>query len=623
MDFFEAQERSRRVSQRLIVWYLAAAVFTVASYAAAGWLAYALANVYWNGSAQVPWQVPAAVAGIAGACILAVSAYRWWQFSEGGQLVAELLGAHELNGGACSPAERRLLNVVEEMAIASGLAVPPVYLMRREDAVNALVAGYSPNEAAILVTRGTVEKLSRDELQGVMGHEFSHILNGDMALNLRAAALLSGLTWIGEQGERLVFRAAGIRCEKEDALMLAGGGVQLSRTGTGNPIAVFLGAALAFTGLPGTLASSAIRAALAREREFLADAASVQFTRNPEAIAGALDSILALPAHTVIFAAGAGNLAHMFFAPAVGHWYTFPTHPPIAQRIARVHPRFQRDDYRARRHGRRLEVAVLDGGGGVVKHLRAQAGEMLASVGRPTARHVDFGRRLLESLPKAVREALSSAAGAERMLFALGGFAERAGPLHAQLEGLARQHVLTLAELAVPAVKSQPQAERDRFIAEFAALVEADRRVTRREFVLLTFLRQRLRAGAGGPISTRYRKVAEVGEEARTVISLLALASGAVPDKAFVNAAAVLALSWIAPVPIQQLTSANVSGALERLRQLAPLAKPALLAACVAAASADGSFNLAEAELLRTIAATLDCPVPPVIAARDPLALAA
>jgi len=140
---------------------------------------------------------------------------------------------------------------------------------------------------------------------------------------------------------------------------------------------------------------------------------------------------------------------------------------------------------------------------------------------------------------------------------------------------------------------------------------------------LLTYLRQRLRAGAGEPIAARYRKVAEVGEDARAVVSLLALASAAAPDKAFANAAAVLGLGWSAPVPPPQLTGANVSGALERLRQLAPLAKPALLAACVAAASADGSFNLAEAELLRTIAATLDCPLPPIIAAHDPLALAA
>ncbi len=592
-----------------MAWYLVAAAFTVASYAAAAWMVCALATVYWTGAVQVSWQVPAAVASIVGLCILAVSAYRMWQFRQGGGIVAEVLGAREIHPGRCMGAERRLLNVVEEMAIASGVSVPPVYVMSREHAVNALVAGYAPDEAVIVVTRGAVEKLSRDELQGVMGHEFSHILNGDMALSLRMAAVLSGLTWLGELGEAMALHAAGIGSDKN--------------AGAGSPFAVLLGAALAFTGFPGTLAASAIRAAFSREREALADAASVQFTRNPEAIAGALDSILALPAHTVLLAADAEGLAHMFFAPAVGHWYTFATHPPIGERIRRVHPRFQRDDYRARRHGRRLEVAVLDGAGEVVKHMGPQPAQIVASVGHPTFRHVDFGRRLLEALPPRLREALHDPARAERVLFALGGFAAEAGDVHGQIAGLARQHVLTLAELAVPAVKSQPQTARDRFLEKYAKLVEEDRRVTRREFVLLTFLRQRLRAGAGEPIATRYRKLAELTEDAHAVVTLVALASGAAPDKAFAHGARVLELGWQAPLAAERLTSARIFGSLERLRHLAPLAKPALLRACLEAASADGGFNLAEAELVRVIAATLDCPVPPLLASKDPLALAA
>ena len=606
MDFFDQQEASRRASRWLVLWYLVAVALTVASYAAAGLL--------------VSWQAAAAIAAAVGACILGVSAYRMWQLRQGGHAIADLLGAHFVDPGRCSGAERRLLNVVEEIAIASGIAVPPVYVMRADDAVNALVAGYSPNEAVIVITRGAVDKLSRDELQGVMGHEFSHILNGDMTLNLRLAALLAGLTWIGERGEALVFAAAR-------AQRAAG------REGSAAVFAALFGAAIAFIGFPGTLASSAMRAAAARQRELLADAGSVQFTRNPEAIAGALDSILALPAHTTLLAAHAEGLAHMFFAPAIGHWYTFPTHPPIAERIRRVHPRFQRDDYRARRHGRRLEVAVLDGAGNVVKHmpaqpaaqLAAQSAELVASVGHPTARHVDFGRRLLEGLPARLRAALAGAADAQRVLFALGGFSAKAPDLHPLVEALAPQHTLTLAELAVPAVKAQPQAARDRFLSEYAALVEGDGRVTRREFVLLTFMRQRLRAGAGEPITTRYRTVAEVADDARTVLSLVAAASGdsSDRDKAFANGAGVLKLGWHAPLPGQALTSTAVSAALERLRHLAPLAKPALLRACVEAAAADGRLRLAEAELVRTVAATLDCPVPPILAAQDPLALAA
>src|SRR6185295_2207927 len=138
---------------------------------------------------------------------------------------------------------------------------------------------------------------------------------------------------------------------------------------------------------------------------------------------------LALPAHTAVLAAHARSLAHMFFAPATGNWLGFATHPPIAERIRRVHPRFQRDDYRARRHGRQLEVAVLDGAGNVVKHMRAAPAQVVASVGRPTLQHVDFGRRLLEGLPPRLRQALRGPAEAERILFALGGFSERAGEL--------------------------------------------------------------------------------------------------------------------------------------------------------------------------------------------------
>ena len=596
MDFFEQQERSRRTSRWLVLWYLVAVLLTVASYAAVG--------------ALLSWRLAAVIAAIVAACILCVSAYRMWQFREGGHAVADLLGASFVDPGRCSPGERKLLNVVEEMSIASGVAVPPVYLMRYEDAVNALVAGYSANEAVIVATLGAVEKLSRDELQGVMGHEFSHILNGDMALNLRLAALLAGLTWLGEQGEALVFAAAR-------AQRAAG------REGTPAVFAAMFGAAVAFIGFPGTLASSAIRAAVSRQRELLADAASVQFTRNADAIAGALDSILALPAHTAVLAAHARSLAHMFFAPATGNWLGFATHPPIAERIRRVHPRFQRDDYRARRHGRQLEVAVLDGAGNVVKHMRAAPAQVVASVGRPTLQHVDFGRRLLEGLPPRLRQALRGPAEAERILFALGGFSERAGELHAQVEAIARQHLLTLAELAVPAVKSQPQPARDRFLAEYAALVERDARVTLRELVLLTFLRQRLREGAGEPIATRYRKVEELADDARAVLSLITLVSGDTSGRSFAAGARVLELGWNVPLAGETLTSGTISASLERLRHLAPFAKPALLKACVEAAMADGRLRVAEAELLRAIAATLDCPVPPVLAAQDPLTLTA
>jgi len=406
-----------------------------------------------------------------------------------------------------------------------------------------------------------------------------------MALNLRLVGILAGLTWFSEQGEKLVYRTAWQFKDlpSEDR----GAGV----------LAALFGAVVAFIGFPGSLAADAIKAAISRQREFLADAASVQFTRHPEAIAGALDSILALRAPTVVLAVHSEQLSHMFFALAVSRWWSFSTHPPIEERIRRVHPRFLRDDYRATRHGIRREVAVLDDAGNVV----------------PKA--IDFAARLLAELPPALREALRQPEGAQDAMFALAGQANRLQPY---VQSLARSHMLMLADLAVPAIKAQKQPERDRFLADLAAFVVSDRRVTLRELVLFTLLRQRLREGAGQPISTRFQKLEEVAADAHVVVSLVALAAGAEVQAAFEKGAAVLKLGWRSPLAAERMTSATIGGALERLRRLAPFAKPGLLKACVQAAGADGVFRIAEAELIRMVAATLDCPLPPGFAELDP-----
>ena len=645
MDFFAQQERSRAASRGFLVWYVLAALSVLASYCLAAALVYAFlatagalpvtgGELVWRGFwatyfdalMRVPPRFHEGAAALVGVPMLVVSAARMWRLREGGTAIAELLGASYLEPGRCSPAERRLLNVVEEMAVASGIAVPPVYLLRREQGVNALVAGYSPNEAVLIVTAGAAEKLTRDELQGVVAHEFSHILNGDMALNMFLAGWLAGLTWLGTTGEKMAMAAITPQHEGESM-------------GPGDPISVLLGTFLAFVGFPGSFAADAIRARLSRERERLADAASVQLTRNPEAIAGALDSLLSLPAYTTVSAAYGAEFAHMFFAPAVSRWWGFPTHPPIAERIRRADPRFRRDDYRSRRYGRSRDVAVLDGLGNVVKHVTSLAPE---TVGQPSAHHVDFAARLLSRLPQSLCEALREPLGAELAMFALafqpesreaslalierlrGAQCARAtADLHASVASLARRHMLTLAGLAVPAIKSQAQAQRNRFLAELGQLVELDGRVTLREFVLFTLLRQRLRERAGSPIPARFASVAEVSEDARSVVSLLASVAGEGAKQAFERGGAVLGLGWREPLPASALTTAALGASLERLRQLSPFAKPALIKACCAAASADGKVTLSEAELLRMVAAALDCPLPPLIADQDPIALAA
>jgi Zn-dependent protease with chaperone function/uncharacterized tellurite resistance protein B-like protein len=624
MDFFAQQDAARRASRRLVLWYLLAVLFVVVSFNVAAVLVYALFAIYgalplaggeplvWNGLLRtyghallhVPAAVHYAVSGIVTAIVLVVTAHRMWQMSEGGPAVASILGAHYIDRSRVTPAEAKLLNVVEEMAIASGISVPPVYLLRGEGAINALVAGHSPNEAVIVATQGAVHKLSRDELQAVMGHEFSHILNGDMALNVRLVSLLAGIACFGEWGEAMVQAGAAAAAKK-------------SREERGGEVLIAMfGAAIAFIGFPGLFAAEAVKAAISRQRELLADASSVQFTRNPDGIAGALDSIRYLKAGTTLRTAYAVELSHMFFAPAIVRWWSWPSHPPIEERIRRAHPRFLQEDYRRTRHAatyRDGRVAVLDGAGNVVK-VMGGLGALAAVVEAPRPEHVDHARRLLERLPPGLRMQLGGSKSAAYAILEL---------LQGKLTAVPRHQTLLLIELALPALKQLPQQARDAFLADVSRVVQADGKVTLSEFVQATLLRQHLRAGAGKPIPTQFGKVEQVAEDAHLVLSLIAHASQGDTEAAHAKGKAILGIDLPGPVPVAELSTARLAAALERLRHLQPFQKPRVLKACVEAAAADGQFRLAEAELVRAVAATLDCPLPPVIGALDPATLAA
>ncbi|MDH4173175.1 MAG: M48 family metalloprotease [Betaproteobacteria bacterium] len=624
MDFFAQQDEARRASRRLVPWFLLAVAFVGAAMALVAVLAVTMflmilgavpgagEHYIWHGLpgyfADIFARVAPPVSKIVGlavaAIILGVTAWRMWQLRQGGTTIAGLLGAHYLERSRVMPAEARLLNVVEEMAIASGIAVPPVYLLNSENAINALVAGHSPNEAVIIVTRGAMQQLSRDELQGVMGHEFSHILNGDMALNMRLVSLLAGIACFGEWGEAMVH--AGAKEARGKAREERGGEV----------LAAMFGAAIAFVGFPGLFAAEAIKAAISRQRELLADAASVQFTRNPDGIAGALDTIRYLKAGTTLRTAYAIELSHMFFAPAVVRWWAWPSHPPIEARIRRVHPRFMQEDYRRTRHAstyRDGRVAVLDGAGNVVKVIGG-LGALAAVIEAPRPEHVDHARRLLERLPAGLRTQLGGPESATHAVLGL---------LRGELAAIPRHQALLLIELALPALKQLKQKRRDEFLAEVTRTIEADRKMTLTEFVQSTFLQQHLRAGAGKPIPTQFRKVEEVAQDAHLVLSLIAHASQGDTEAAHAKGRAVLGVALPAPLAAAEITGARLEAALERLRHLQPFQKPRVLKACVEAAAADGTFRLAEAELVRAVAATLDCPLPPVIGALDPATLAA
>jgi Zn-dependent protease with chaperone function len=646
--FFEHQQLARRNTRVMVLLFLLA----VAGVVVAVDLVLGLLYVWSLGEIHVPRGAPMPglfqllklvptgvyAGGALGtmATIFIVSAVNVTKLGGGGAAVAAMVGARRLSSDARDPLERRLLNVVEEMAIAAGVRVPAVYVMDDERGINAFAAGWDVAGAVVAVTRGTLETLNRDELQGVIGHEFSHILNGDMRLNIRMIGVLAGIVFIGSVGDFLMRNARGSRDRGSGHLFLAG-------------LALFL------IGYVGLFFARLIKASVSREREFLADASSVQFTRNPDGIAGALDQIRVCGSGALITGRYAEDMSHMFFGESIKLRFgsLFDTHPPLEERIRRVRPGFHPSAYRKRRpaladtpaaaqqQGRRVSDAAVQ--------WRRSPGESAGLVGTLDAGKVDFAARLLASLPAALRESLRQPDGARAALIAL---------LLAPADEVARQQLqaldaavpmpladlvralavhtarlgpafhLPVIDLALPAIKSAPEAARKELIAGLEAVSHADRRVSLHEFVVLTLVRDQL-APKAKPAAIATRKLSDLKEEAAIALTVIALA-GTRADATGARQAALQAalnagakeMGIAAPTPpASALTLEAASGALERLKQLAPLQKALLVKGLFAAATADGTIRIAEAELMRLAGAVLDCPLPPLVEELDPAAL--
>jgi Zn-dependent protease with chaperone function/uncharacterized tellurite resistance protein B-like protein len=622
LGFFEQQDRARRATARLLVLYAAAVALIVAC----ANLVVVPVYVLWTGG-------PAASALFVTVSLITLGIIALGsleiitRLSLGEGELALLLAGRRVARSSGIDAERRLINVVDEMAIASGLAAPPVYVLSREQGINAFAAGRSPNQAIVVVTRGALERLTRDELQAVIAHEFSHILNGDIRLNLRAACALQGIVFLSAIGRFMMQYYSGY-------------GTEEGRRFVHLPFAV-IGAGLFALGAVGLLAARLIQAGISREREFLADACAVQYTRNADALCGALARIKLHQQGSRMLNWHADSLAHMLFAPnSLRSWLA--THPPIETRMRRANPHLAPQFYFERQ--RRPQPAqekpepaekqeTKETPKTIVPTRVTAVAALIASIGAPDGATLEYAAGLLAYLPSSIREALGDAAGAQavmvgciidaeatargrqlRALEALGRAAlarkaEVLAPLIAQLD---RAYRLALLALALPVLRTElDEAGRGAFLAAMRAAIEADSRLTLSEFVLDTILDWNLGPRAKRAGGVRFQSRAELAEECALILSLLAHAGNS--EALFAKVAPNLALA-----PRESLQLAKVSAALERLSQLAPLEKEPLLAACAELASADGNVRLIEHELLRAIAAALDCPMPPAIAALDP-----
>jgi Zn-dependent protease with chaperone function len=338
MDFFESQDVARKKTGRLVILFIMAVIAIVL----AVFVLFAGAAAYVEQEALaeqgLPWYSVMTLDLFLGVTVITLvivgggSLYKVIQLRGGGTVIAESLGGRLLYQDTTDPLERKVLNVVEEMAIASGTPAPPVYLMDDEGSINAFAAGFSLDDAVIGVTRGCAQQLGRDELQGVIAHEFSHILNGDMRLNIKLIGILHGILVIGIIGY-FILRSA-----------LYSGGRGGGGGKKGNPLPFLaLGGGLMVIGYVGTFFGKVIKAAVSRQREYLADAAAVQYTRNPEGIGGALKKIGGFVEGTHIESPNAPEASHMFFGEAVISRFggLLATHPPLPDRIKRIDPSWQ------------------------------------------------------------------------------------------------------------------------------------------------------------------------------------------------------------------------------------------------------------------------------------------
>ena len=632
MNFFEHQARAQRNSRRLLVLFVLAviAIIIVAD------LALLLAVGATVGGSQVVspgfWDaivsnVPLLAGGavVTTAVILLSSLYRIASLSGGGSGVAQELGGVPVDADTADPLRRRLRNVVEEMALASGVPVPAIYVLEQEPGINAFAAGYTPSDAAVAVTRGALENLSRDELQGVIAHEFSHLLNGDMRLNIRLMGALFGILVLALAGRKVL---TGVRISSGGRKQ-NGGGVAL------------VALALMVVGYVGLFFGRWIKAGVSRQREFLADASAVQFTRFPDGIAGALKKI-AVHQQGARLVADSEEIAHMLFGQGFPG-RLFATHPPLLDRIRRIQPGFDPAELQTlavpERSGEVTDAPsspLAQGAGGGV-----DLDELIGGIGQPGWQQVVAAAALAAALPRGLLMAARSVEWAPEALLRV--LLDEDAPVRdAQLLIITEKlgsdsetqvrylleasptvtpdQRLPVLEIAFPAIRRRPRAYLERFQACIDAVVHADGRVDAFEYLLAKTVDLHLadaRAPQRAQPAGRLRLDRAV-PEASVLLGLLAAHGN--PEATAAEAAwrrglarAELPAPESEPDPPYRFGkdwSRRLDAALPPLDRLAPAEKERLLKGMLETILEDGRVVPAEIELLRAAAAALHIPLP-------------
>ncbi len=631
MNFFENQDLARRQSRRLIVLFVLAVAGIVISVDVG--LLFALGFARSSPGEISGFMLLATLATLA---VIGISSMvRTAGLRGGGGKVALELGATPVAEDTTDFQYRRLRNVVEEIAIASGVPVPQIYVLEQEAGINAFASGWAPTDAAVTVTRGALDHLNRDELQGVIAHEFSHVLNGDMRLNLRLIGVLFGILVLGIIGRKVLFNSRGGRNSK----------------GAGAILMVAL--VILIVGYVGVFFGRLIKAGVSRQREYLADASAVQFTRQTNGIAGALKKVGGLVAGSKIVGADGEEMSHMFFGDGVGYSALFATHPPLVKRIKALDPSFNDSalDELSRRWAQTppdgaeedrlmgLDGARPDTLSSPHAQLPIHAAAVIAQVGAP---HDDDHRNagsIIEAMPPELDAAARSLDQViplvlalllddkpevrgkqatllrdrlgEAALTAANALAPQVAQLHPQLR-------LPLAALAFPLLRRRPRPQLESFMACVDALVQADGEVSLFEYCLGCLLRTQLMESLDPSThwSAGRRKLPDAQNEIALLFAVLAQNGQDSPADAQHAFAAginrVLPDASIAYAPPADGVRA-LDPAWPVLDSLDGAGKSILIEGLVATIGLDGTVTVAESELLRTVCAVLHCPLPPML----------
>ncbi len=631
MNFFEYQEQARRQSRWLVFLFVLAVVIIIIVIDIAILVAFGFMNteeqqaLFNAGTFKENLPMLAGGAVVTAAVIAIASLFKTASLRSGGGKVARDLGGVLVEADARDPLRRRLYNVVEEIALASGIAVPEIYVLEQESGINAFAAGFTPADAAVAVTRGALEKLDRSELQGVIAHEFSHIFNGDMRLNIRLMGALFGILMLSLIGRRVLHGSYYVGRSKNNN----GGAI------------VLIAVVVMLVGYIGLFFGRWIKSAVSRQREYLADASAVQFTRDPDGIAGALKKI-AVYSDASYLNVETEEVSHMLFGNGE-KVSMFSTHPPLNQRIQRIDKTFQPEDLvQLARNIQRKSEAQAERAAREEKSSAAGAGGMfnwdnlVEQIGHPDFSRILMAATLAASIPEEINQAAHSNQWATEVLFYclmdadeeireqqllfvaqnMGSDSEaRVRGLLSAAPQLAREQRLPLLEIAIPELKRRPPDHVNKVLATVKALSEADGQTDVFEYLMAKIIAQHLWESVN-PQRVRLsgkKSLSQVIEKARQVVAVLALQGNrdkAAAESAYRAGSTILNTGDSSPMPDIPDWKETLDANLSALDQLKPSDKETLVKALVATVMADEKIAVTEMELLRVVCLVIHVPLP-------------